>query len=148
MATLSFDIRSNVTDNIPRGAAARINAEMAQAIAISTGIMRMLYYNAINKRTGRTASTIEQLVVGAGSSNVTGYVGSDDAIALILEFGSRPHIITPAVKKALFWPGLPHPIAFARHPGTIPYLPLTRTAPAAGAIAKGRLAQVFPRALG
>lgn len=35
-----------------------------------------------------------------------------------VERGTRPHIIRPKVKKALFWPGAGHPVASVRHPGT------------------------------
>ncbi len=148
MATINIGIRSNVTDNIPRQAGARLDAEMGSAIAVSTGILQQLARNRIPMRSGRTAGTIEQLVVGIGTSHATGYVGSDSAIASVLEFGSRRHIIRPAVKKALWWPGLSHPIAFARHPGTIPYLWLSRSGPPAGDIAKVRLAVAFRNAFG
>ncbi len=124
-----------------------MNAEMGAAIQSSTTMMYSLYFGRIQKVTGRTAGTIEQLVIGRGTSHVTGYVGSDDAIASILEFGSRPHVISPVVKRALWWPGLGRPVPFVRHPGTIPYLHLSRSAPVAGAIAKTRLRAAFIRAL-
>ena len=31
--------------------------------------------------------------------------------------GTAAHLIMPVKKKALWWPGLPHPIAFAANPG-------------------------------
>ena len=34
--------------------------------------------------------------------------------------GTRPHIIMPSVKKALFWPGAAHPVRSVHHPGTKP----------------------------
>lgn len=148
MPTISITISGRVADDIPRDAAARLNATMGQAIAVSTGIMRALAIGNIPKRTGRTAGTIEQLTVGIGSAHATGYVGSNDQIAMILELGSSPHIIQPAVKRALWWPGLAHPVAFARHPGTIPYLWLTRAGEFAGEIAKVRLAAAFRAAFG
>ena len=148
MVGLALDFRARTTDDIPRDAAVRLNIEMGRAIAFSTGILQQLARNRIPMRTGRTAGTIEQLVVGAGTSHVTGYVGSDDQIALILELGSRPHVITPTVKKALWWPGLSRPVSSVRHPGTIPYLWLTRSGPPAGNIAKARLASAFVRAFG
>lgn len=36
----------------------------------------------------------------------------------ILEEGSRPHIIKPVNKKALYWPGAAHPVKQVKHPGT------------------------------
>ncbi len=37
-----------------------------------------------------------------------------------IEFGTRPHEIRPRTKKALWWPGAPHPMARIWHPGTAP----------------------------
>lgn len=34
--------------------------------------------------------------------------------------GTRPHIIMPSVKKALYWPGARHPVRRVNHPGTKP----------------------------
>jgi len=34
--------------------------------------------------------------------------------------GTAPHTILPNAKKALYWPGLERPVAYARHPGTRP----------------------------
>jgi hypothetical protein len=38
--------------------------------------------------------------------------------AMIIEFGSRAHVILPNVKKALSWPGAAHPVRMVFHPGT------------------------------
>jgi len=35
-----------------------------------------------------------------------------------VELGTKPHIITPKTKKALFWPGASHPVKVVHHPGT------------------------------
>lgn len=148
MPGLSISIRTNVTDNLPDFSSARLNMEMGRAISAATTILYTGAYGNIPKRTGRTAGTIEHIVVGAGTSHVSGHVGSDDAVAAILEFGSGPHTIRPSAKKALWWPGIPHPIAFANHPGTQPYLWLTRAGPPAGDIAKVFLARAFANAFG
>lgn len=37
--------------------------------------------------------------------------------AMAVHDGARPHIITPRVKQALWWPELEHPVARVRHPG-------------------------------
>lgn len=36
----------------------------------------------------------------------------------ILEEGSKPHIIRPTNKKALYWRGASHPVKQVNHPGT------------------------------
>ena len=38
--------------------------------------------------------------------------------AAILEHGSRPHVIEPRDKKALYWEGARHPVKRVNHPGT------------------------------
>jgi len=40
-------------------------------------------------------------------------------VLFVLE-GTAPHDIYPSAKKALFWPGAAHPVAFVHHPGTKP----------------------------
>jgi len=37
-----------------------------------------------------------------------------------IERGTRPHVIRPRFKQALFYPGAPHPMAEINHPGTAP----------------------------
>lgn len=50
---------------------------------------------------------------------------NDDPKAIILELGSRAHIIEPKGppegKKALYWAGAAHPYARVHHPGTPAY---------------------------
>ena len=43
---------------------------------------------------------------------------NDSGHAAILEHGSRPHIIEPRTKKALYWDGAAHPVRKVHHPGT------------------------------
>ena len=42
---------------------------------------------------------------------------------LFYRTGTPPHVILPRVKRALWWPGLDHPVARVNHPGTkaVPY---------------------------
>ena len=40
-----------------------------------------------------------------------------------LEYGTRPHKITPKVKKALYWKTAEHPVKSVMHPGTKAYRP-------------------------
>lgn len=35
-----------------------------------------------------------------------------------VEYGTRPHIIRPRSKQALWWPGAHHPVKSVYHPGT------------------------------
>ncbi|GII87063.1 hypothetical protein Ssi03_50530 [Sphaerisporangium siamense] len=37
-----------------------------------------------------------------------------------VEYGTRPHVIRPREKKALYWPDAKHPMRKVNHPGTTP----------------------------
>ena len=147
--SLRFGVRTNIRDSLPRDAPARINAGMRGAIGRSTRFLRGIAFENINKNTGRTAGTIGSTLTGGGSS-VSGHVGSNDKVARILEFGSRPHVIRPRNAKALKF-NVGGRTVFARsvnHPGTRPYRWLERSGERGGAYAKAELAGVFARVFG
>jgi hypothetical protein len=68
------------------------------------------------KRTGRLAESlraeVHDKVLRVGSLDVN--------YAIYVEMGTMPHIILPSNKKALYWPGARHPVAYVNHPGTAP----------------------------
>jgi len=43
-----------------------------------------------------------------------------------IEYGTRPHVITPNKKEALWWEGAAHPVKRVNHPGTRAYRPMRR----------------------
>lgn len=43
-----------------------------------------------------------------------------------IEYGTRPHMIYPRTKRALFWPGAEHPVSAVHHPGTPEFAPMRR----------------------
>lgn len=51
---------------------------------------------------------------------------SDKNYAPHLEYGTRPHVIRPKTKKALFWEGAEHPVKVVHHPGTKEYAPFRK----------------------
>jgi hypothetical protein len=74
----------------------------------------------VRKKTGRLAASLVAEV-----HNKVLRVGSTDCnYATDVEMGTMPHFIFPNSKKALFWPGAAHPVAYVNHPGTrpMPYL--------------------------
>ncbi len=52
--------------------------------------------------------------------------------AMIVEFGSGPHVIEPREKQALYWPGAAHPVRRVNHPGTPAFHVMRRALRAAG----------------
>ncbi|WP_448579257.1 phage virion morphogenesis protein, partial [Thermosphaera sp.] len=54
-------------------------------------------------------------IVALDGQSVT--VGTDRPYAAYHQFGTRPYMIRPRSKRALFWPGAAHPVRHARHPG-------------------------------
>ena len=65
----------------------------------------------------RAARLLKDVVVGIWGSFGVKY-------ALPVELGTRPHLIRPRSKKALYWKGAEHPVKVVHHPGTRgkPYL--------------------------
>lgn len=117
----------------------RMNEAMRETGHDGTDLIHQGAVGNIPKRTGRTAGTIDSAVVDK-ANGATGYVGSDDLIARILEYGSRPHVIEG--NPTLFVEG-----SFVRrvnHPGTRPYDWLLNAAEGAGpailGIAEGHVA--------
>ena len=58
-----------------------------------------------------------------GNMEVTVHT-SNIKYAPMVEYGTKPHIINPKNKKALYWKGAKHPVKSVRHPGgkAKPYL--------------------------
>jgi hypothetical protein len=48
--------------------------------------------------------------------------------ARYIEYGTRPHLILPNIKGALYWPGAQHPVRRVYHPGTRAYHVITGAA--------------------
>lgn len=71
-------------------------------------------FTGVNQWVAKLAHVATGLVGGArytvGHSNALPYVKS-------VHDGSKPHIIRPRVKKALWWDGAAHPVALVNHPG-------------------------------
>lgn len=70
--------------------------------------------------TDRTSHARQSLHSGLGvsSNEYTIYLSHGVEYGGILEEGSKPHIIKPKNKKALYWKGAAHPIKQVNHPGT------------------------------
>lgn len=96
----------------------RMNEAMRETASDGTDVIEDLAVGYINKRTGRTASTIGSVVELRGDGG-TGYVGSNDIIARYLEYGTSPHTIRPSSAGALFFDGTF--AAEVQHPGTPAY---------------------------
>lgn len=71
------------------------------------------------KRTGDLAESIKHEVED-GTLIISAKGSDEESYAAYVELGTRPHIIRPNGKKALFWPGAAHPVGLVHHPGTRP----------------------------
>lgn len=67
--------------------------------------------------TGRLRSSITWRL-GRGPRGFFADIGTNVAYALYVERGTRPHLIVPSQKRALYWRGASHPVARVNHPGT------------------------------
>lgn len=83
-----------------------------------------------NVDTGRYRSSIQSSMKQDARGPV-GVVGAYVSYALDIELGTRPHVIRPKRRKALYWKGARHPVKRVNHPGTRPYYVLRRALSAA-----------------
>ncbi len=145
---VSFSVRHDFAP--ARAAIARLpresEAAMRRATVEGTAILEANAQRTINRRTGRTAGTIRASVDSPPGLVARGTVGSSDPVATYLEFGTRPHEIRARPGGVLrFTVG--NRVVFARsvrHPGTRPYLWLSRAVQEA----KGPVERAFDREVG
>lgn len=136
--SIRFNVRTNISDRIPRDAPARINAGMRGAISKSTRFGRRMTSSLTPRRRPYTYKTVKSTLIGGGP-HVEGHFGSDYDVFNFLEGGTRRH----PIPNAFGIRGLT-----VNHPGTKPYRMLDRAGPAAGQMAKGELSRVFARVFG
>lgn len=68
-------------------------------------------------------------------------VGTEDPVGRYVTEGTRPHLIYPRDKQALFWPGARHPVGVVHHPGTAANPFLERAAKQAGPAIEAEVAR-------
>ncbi len=78
-------------------------------------ILSILKSNA-PKRTGAMADSFYTTVQGLSAWGVS----SGTSYEKFVRYGTRPHMIYPVNKKALWWQEATHPSAYARNPGIVP----------------------------
>ena len=107
----------NVKRNMVRAALWGVDATMAACVRKAKGRVAV--------RTSTLQGSIQMRSARVSGDDVVGLWGSFNVdYALVVEEGSRPHVIRPVNAKALWWPGLDHPVLSVNHPGTKerPYL--------------------------
>lgn len=77
-------------------------------------------------RTGHARQSIHS-GVEIGDEEFVLYLAHGVEYGGFLEEGTKPHIIRPKEKKALYWYGASHPVKAVRHPGTKPYAIVSTT---------------------
>lgn len=77
------------------------------------------YPQVLHVRTGRLRQSFAMVARESGDNWEAG-LKSDVEYAPIQHYGgqTRPHVIEPRTKKALFWPGAAHPVRSVNHPGS------------------------------
>lgn len=94
-------------------------------------------------RTGAARAGLKAGVEAEGWQRMTVYFEHGVEYGEWLEEGTDPHEIRPRQKKALFWPGLEHPVKRAKHPGTKAYPILRPTAEEAGPAIRAMMERWF-----
>jgi HK97 gp10 family phage protein len=64
--------------------------------------------------TGTLKNSIQMEMTSPTSAIVSAHAEYAEAV----EYGTRPHVIRPKSKKALYWPGASHPVMMVSHPGS------------------------------
>ena len=73
-------------------------------------------------RTGLLQGSLRMVPAKKMGDKIYGLWGSFQVrYAADVEFGTKPHVIEPVNKKALYWAGAPHPVKRVHHPGTRPH---------------------------
>ncbi len=67
-----------------------------------------------------TSDLVNSITTYMADSGLAGTLKATAAHARYVHEGTRPHVILPRKKKALFWPGAGHPVRKVKHPGTKP----------------------------
>lgn len=101
----------------------KIKIESSQAIhRIVREVEQAAHRNLLpHTNTGELISSLRS-TVSVGGGRV--WIGTDHWH--FLEYGTRPHIINPRTKQALWWTGALHPVRRVRHPGTPERAPMRR----------------------
>lgn len=95
-----------------------IDIEDVSAMRESTDLARDFIRARTPVRTGRLAGSWETSTTFEGDV-VVGHVFTHTPYGGFVERGTRPHMIFPREKRALWWPGALHPVRKVRHPGFI-----------------------------
>ena len=98
-------------------------------------------------KTGKLRASIDAKATGTGASGFfsIGY-------GKLVVDGTRPHLILPRTRRALFWPGAGHPVRRVNHPGTkpnpFPQRAVAQAVPALRLILIGEGRQIIQRIIG
>ena len=90
-----------------------------QKVLVNSGfnIERNAKQNIENNRSVKTGHLWRHISTKVGNMEVTVHT-SNVKYARLVEEGTRPHIIRPKNKKALYWEGARRPVRSVRHPGS------------------------------
>ena len=78
-------------------------------------VMRAAQREAPEGKTRELRRSIGMTVVGGGSGAL---ITEGARHGVFVREGTKPHVIVPRHKKALYWPGAAHPVKRVSHPGT------------------------------
>lgn len=100
---------------------------LAKSALVTTGVLQQAILNVgsilktntvppnVPYKTGQLVETFFEHVEG-----LTVVWGPTVNYAAAVEFGTKPHVILPKNKKALYWAGAKHPVKRINHPGSAP----------------------------
>lgn len=114
MATFRVEIKGlkQLGENVKK-APVLVFDSLTRAINTAALIITTEVKNVTPVKTGRLKTSIRPSF-GVLSAVIEPHVG----YAIYVHDGTKPHIIRPRTKKALYWKGALHPVKLVHHPGT------------------------------
>ena len=105
--------------------------ELTAAMASFPGIAAPILKSALSQSQGELAKNTTKSTVPWRTGNLTQTFRAElqdlmlrwfptAEYAPYVQFGTKPHVILPKNKLALYWKGAAHPVARVNHPGTKP----------------------------
>lgn len=116
-ADVSTTLSTGAYENALRRALGRMSDDVKKAV-VRTGVdVQNRARELCPVDTGRLRSSIVHRVETHGRA-VGVVVGTNVSYGSDVEYGTKPHVILPKNKKALYWKGARHPVGKVNHPGT------------------------------
>ncbi len=117
---MNLDVRIKLTPSIEELTDA-LGGDVREALPFAMGhLMADLEANAVEEAPVDEGDLVNSITHYLTDGGLVGVLKATAPHAIFVHEGTKAHYIFPKNKKALFWPGAGHPVAWVWHPGTRP----------------------------